>query len=181
MNVKSRDYTKERATVQVGRVDGRALLTHVCFIAQFTYPWAEEPGGLQSMESQRVGHDWATEHPHTHYLARNSVWPNQSKVTIALYRADVCLSAAFLWPASLIAQLVKSLLASRRPRFDSWIRKICWRRNRLPTLVFLGLPKAQLVKNLPAMRETWVGKIPWRRQRLPTPVFWPREFHELYI
>ena len=23
-------------------------------------PWTEEPGGLQSMESQRVGHDWAT-------------------------------------------------------------------------------------------------------------------------
>ena len=22
-------------------------------------PWTEEPGGLQSMESQRVGHDWA--------------------------------------------------------------------------------------------------------------------------
>ena len=57
MNIKSRDYTKERATVQVGRVDGRVLLTHMCFITQFTYPWAEEPGGLQSMESQRVGHD----------------------------------------------------------------------------------------------------------------------------
>ena len=41
---------------------------------------------------------------------------------------------------------------------------------------------AQLVKNLPAMRETWswVGKIPWRRERLPTPVFWPGEFHGLY-
>ena len=24
------------------------------------------------------------------------------------------------------------------PSFDSWVRKICWRRNRLPTLVFLG-------------------------------------------
>ena len=23
-------------------------------------PWMEEPGGLQSMESQRVGHDWTT-------------------------------------------------------------------------------------------------------------------------
>ena len=23
-------------------------------------PWMEEPGGLQSMELQRVGHDWAT-------------------------------------------------------------------------------------------------------------------------
>ena len=38
---------------------------------------------------------------------------------------------------------------------------------------------AQLVKNLPAMRETWVGKIPWRRERLPTPVSWPEEFHGL--
>ena len=23
-------------------------------------PWTEEPGGLQSMGSRRVGHDWAT-------------------------------------------------------------------------------------------------------------------------
>ena len=34
---------------------------------------------------------------------------------------------------------------------------------------------AQLVRKLPAMRETWVDpwveKIPWRRERLPTPVF----------
>ena len=29
---------------------------------------------------------------------------------------------------------------------------------------------AQLVKNLPAMREAWAGKIPQRRERLPTPV-----------
>ena len=25
-------------------------------------PWTEEPGGLQSMKSQRDGHDWATKH-----------------------------------------------------------------------------------------------------------------------
>ena len=30
---------------------------------------------------------------------------------------------------------------------------------------------AQIVKNLPAMRETWFGKIPWRRAWQPTPVF----------
>ena len=34
---------------------------------------------------------------------------------------------------------------------------------------------AQLVKNLPAKRETWVRSLgwrtPWRRERLPTPVF----------
>ena len=28
-------------------------------------PWTDKPGGLQSMESQRVGHDWATEHTHS--------------------------------------------------------------------------------------------------------------------
>ena len=42
---------------------------------------------------------------------------------------------------------------------------------------------AQMVKNLPAVRETWfnpwVGKSPWRRERLPTPVFWPGEFYGL--
>ena len=27
-------------------------------------PWTEEPGGLQSMESQRVRHDWVTRHIH---------------------------------------------------------------------------------------------------------------------
>jgi len=39
---------------------------------------------------------------------------------------------------------------------------------------------AQLVKNLPAIKNPWVGKIPWRRERVPTPVFWPGEFLGLY-
>ena len=38
---------------------------------------------------------------------------------------------------------------------------------------------AQMVKNLPAMRDTWVwslvGKVPWRRAWQPIPVFWPGE------
>ena len=42
--------------------------------------------------------------------------------------------------ASLIAQLVKIHLQRRRPRFDSCVGKICWRRNRLPTPVILGFP-----------------------------------------
>ena len=39
-----------------------------------------------------------------------------------------------------IAQLVKICLQCRRPQFNSWVRKICWRRDRLPTSVFLGFP-----------------------------------------
>ena len=38
---------------------------------------------------------------------------------------------------SLIAQLVKNLPAIQRPRFDSWVGKIHWRRDRLPILVVL--------------------------------------------
>ena len=38
--------------------------------------------------------------------------------------------------ASLVAQLVKSQLQSRRPGFDPWIGKIPWRMERLPTPVF---------------------------------------------
>ena len=37
------------------------MATHSSILARII-PWTEEPGGLQSMESQRVGHHWATEH-----------------------------------------------------------------------------------------------------------------------
>ena len=57
----------------------------------------------------------------------------------------------------------------------TWVGKICWRRDRLPTPVFSGFPVAQLVKNLPSVQETWVRSLgwedPWRSKRLPTPVF----------
>ena len=43
---------------------------------------------------------------------------------------------------------------------------------------------AQLVKNLPAMRETWVRSLDWEdmleKEKLPSPIFWPREFYGLY-
>ena len=75
-------------------------------------------------------------------------------------------------------------LQCRRPQFDSWLGKICWRRDRLPTSVFLASLVAQLIKNLPTMQETWVLSLGWedplRRERLPTLVFWPGEFHGLY-
>ena len=35
------------------------MATHSSILA-WEIPWTEEPGGLQSMRSQRVGHDWAT-------------------------------------------------------------------------------------------------------------------------
>ena len=64
---------------------------------------------------------------------------------------------------SLIAQLVKnpSAMKWRRPRFNSCIRNICWRRNRLPTPVSWSSLVAQLVKNQSEMLVTWVWSLGW--------------------
>ena len=46
-------------------------------------------------------------------------------------------------------------------QFDSWVRKIPWRKVRLSTPVFLGIPGGSDVKNLPAMQETRVCSLGW--------------------
>ena len=44
----------------------KGMATHSSILA-WRIPWTEEPGGLQSMGSQRVGHDWPINtHIHTH-------------------------------------------------------------------------------------------------------------------
>ena len=51
------------------------MATH-CSIPAWEMPWTEEPGGLQSMESQRVRHDLGTKPlppPHQWPLYRRSV------------------------------------------------------------------------------------------------------------
>ena len=64
-------------------------------------PWTEDPGGIQSMESQSIGHDkinWARMHTHPYY---NVCWSKS-------YRGTSLVVWAFL-----IAQLVKNLPAVR--------------------------------------------------------------------
>ena len=67
---------------------------------------------------------------------------------------------------------------------DSWVGKIRWRRDRLPTPVFLGFPYGSAGEESTCNAGDLVsipglGRFPWRRGRLPTPVFWPGEFHGL--
>ena len=60
--------------------------------------------------------------------------------------------------ASLIAQSVKNLPAMKETLVQFLVRKIPWRRDRVPTPVFLGFPVAQLVKN-PSMWEASVRSL----------------------
>ena len=41
------------------------MATHSCILA-WRHPWTKEPGGLQSMRSQRVGYEHTHTHTHTH-------------------------------------------------------------------------------------------------------------------
>ena len=46
-----------------------------------------------------------------------------------------------------------------RPRFIPGVGKILWRRDRLPTWVFLGFPCGSAGNNLPTTREAWVQSL----------------------
>ena len=71
-------------------------------------PWTEEPGGLQSMGSHRVRHNWATNTLHFGGSPGGTVVKNP--------------------PAS---------AGDARNTFDQWVGKIPWRKIWHPTPVFL--------------------------------------------
>ena len=51
----------------------KAMAPHSSSLA-WKIPWMEEPGGLQSMGSLRVGHDWATSLSHFTFLHWRRKW-----------------------------------------------------------------------------------------------------------
>ena len=62
-NLPAVQETQEMWVLSLGGEDPleEETATHSSILA-WKIPWTEEPGGLQSMGSQRVGHDWATKH-----------------------------------------------------------------------------------------------------------------------
>ena len=56
--VKNLPAMQETEVQSLGQEDPleKGVATHSSLLA-WRIPWTEEPGGLQSMESQRVGHD----------------------------------------------------------------------------------------------------------------------------
>ena len=68
----------------------KEMATHSSILA-WRIPWKEEPGGLQSMRSQRVGHNWATSLRFTSHSWEQRNWehfdsyvPISSSVPISL-------------------------------------------------------------------------------------------------
>ena len=102
------------------------MATHSSILA-WRIPWTEEPGGLQSMGSQRVGRDWATNiftftFPSTLGAAPFPAPPHPpptNGINLALFT---------LLLVSQMALVVKNLPANagdiKIHGFDPWVRKI---------------------------------------------------------
>ena len=52
----------------VGKIPWRRAWQPTPIFLHGVFPWTKEPGGLQSLVSQRVGHDWATNHSTAHSI-----------------------------------------------------------------------------------------------------------------
>ena len=63
----------------------KGMATHSSTLA-WRIPWTEEPGRLQSMGWQRVGHDWATS---LLLFIRTSTWPWRISNSCLFYRVDI--------------------------------------------------------------------------------------------
>ena len=97
------------------------MATHSSILA-WKAPWTEEPGGLQSVGSQRVRHDWVT---NTCIMLKVLyMFPYKYKVFTVFYS----------WNAYWICKLQKW---ERKLTWYPWGGKIPWRRAWQPTAVFL--------------------------------------------
>ena len=69
LGVKNPPAVQETQVQSLGIKDPleKEIATHSSILA-WEMPWTEEPGGLQSMGSQRVGHDLVTEHDNLGYI-----------------------------------------------------------------------------------------------------------------
>ena len=111
----------------------KEMATHSSTLA-WKIPWTEEPCKLQSMGLQRVGHNWATS-LHFTFMYLILLIPSVVCMPLLLYSGNQD------WKG--FSNLLKSSVgkeSTRRSWLSSWLRKICWRWDRLPAPVFLGFP-----------------------------------------
>ena len=133
--------------------------------------WTGGPGVLQSIGSQRVGHNWATE-------LNNLRWAWENFMALsprALYHKDHLQSAHYMAqePRSSSHPRLLSLHCAFR---DNIQQKNCFYKC-LTGLSWWPRGKEPACQCSTQGFSPWVGKIPWRRKWQPTPVFLPGKSH----
>ena len=108
----------------LGHETEKAMAPHSSTLA-WKIPWTEEPGGLQSMRSQRVGHDWATSLSLFTFMHWGKKWqptlvflPGESQGRGSLVGCRLWGRTRLKWLSS------RTWKQPRRPSADKWIRKL---------------------------------------------------------
>ena len=81
--VKNMPEMRETRIWSLGQEDPleKEKATHFSILA-WRIPWTGEPGGLQSMGSQRVGGNWATKQERMHWINHSIISMNVKRVLI---------------------------------------------------------------------------------------------------
>ena len=143
-------------------ISEKAMAPHSSTLA-WKIPWTEEPCRLQSMGSQRVGHNWATSLSLFTFMHWRKKWQPIPVFLLGESQGRGSLLGCHLW--------------CRRVGHD-------WS-NLAAAVIYMGSPGGTVVKNLPAnagdIRDEGLipgsGRFPRRRAWQPTPVFLPGESH----
>ena len=93
-----------------------------------------------------------------HVLGRVNV-VNMSLLSKVSHRFNANLNKTFGFPWQLSQYMVH--LQCRRPWFDSWVRKMPWRRDKLLTPIFLGYPQGSVGRESACNVENWVRSLGW--------------------
>ena len=102
----------------------KEMATHSTILA-WRIPWTEEPGGLQSLVSQRVGHDWATSLSRFTFPRTEATRIKQTKVwgrkIILSWAADSCfypegICCFVVWPRNWVRPRQKVSSGSKKAR-----------------------------------------------------------------
>ena len=153
------------------------IATHSIILA-WRIPWTEEPGRLQSMGLQRVEHDLTMKTTTTKYVyipmyINISMWthtytqrigrmvlicvcsPQKSLMRlVCLHDGGSCSKIQhFRQPHLIGLQTLSGLFIPHLHFLLSWKKKIY--------ITYSGFPVAQIVKNLPAVKETQVRSLAW--------------------
>ena len=115
-----RRHGRHRFDPWVGKIPWEKETATHCSILAWRIPWTEEPGGLQSMGLQRVGHDWSNlAHLCKHlYLSGKNLWSFETcQVTILLSAVNFTSSLLSLYP-TLHAAPSPALVFSIGPCFE---------------------------------------------------------------
>ena len=160
-----------RICVYIYRSSGEGMAIHSCILA-WKIPWREEPGGLQSMGSQRIGHNWATSlsfyihiythtHTHTHiyaylhlYLYITSSDQNKPNFKQEIINSGQIGLNVLIWPVGWQWQMlvVQSCLDSLQPHglFMEFSRQEYWSGLSFPSPGYL--PNAGIEPGPPALQ-----------------------------